>query len=352
MAAKIRAATDIRMDEAAKQRTRAFLSEYTKMHPIQTPYGKSAGASQSYVINFLSSHAIPAFAMVLILVVGGGTAAAAEGALPGDILYPIKVHVNEEMRATLAVSPKAKADWAVDRAERRLEEAATLTLAGGLDEVTRAEIETNIDAHMRSAGEKRQELEDKKDSSDASEVELKIGALLVARDNILAGRRVAKEMTRKEPAARTISTMTMSAAMPSPEVQEPEADVETKEDEAATKGHRTAAKVRIEAAKRFLDRSPTRIGTTTREKINERLKAAREAFSSGDDDTSRGNKIEASSHFDAALDSATEIEAIVSISQESAGDDVAGNDSIEKEAEENEKTDPSEGGDGKIELRL
>ena len=318
IAAKIKAATSIRMDDAAREQTRALLSEYVKMRPIRVVEpAADTRLTRNGFSEFFMRHSIPAFVAVLVIV-GGGTAAAAEGALPGDILYPIKVHVNEEMRATLATTPKAKADWAVGRAERRLEEAATLALSGELNEVTRAEIETNLDAHVKSAGESRQQLEDENDMPDARDVKAKIGAIKVARENILQGVRTVRAIARAETTTDPANTaMMMSARF---EVKAIAEDVGRKEDdelETVTRGHRTAAKARIEATKKFLDRSPTQLGTTTREKVRERLDAAREAFSSGDDDTSRGNKIEASSHFDAALDNATEIETIVSVSHDS-----------------------------------
>ncbi|MDO8575741.1 MAG: DUF5667 domain-containing protein, partial [bacterium] len=264
---------------------------------------------------------MPAFAAVLVLVVGGGTAAPAEGALPGDILYPVKVHVNEEMRATLTVSPKAKAEWAVDRAGRRLEEAATLALSGKLDDATRAELDTNLDAHVKSAGENRQQLEDADDASDASEVRTNIDAVLIARENILDGKRAAKALARVETAALMMSARAVSA--------EATTDTVSDSDEAGTKGNRKAAKARIEAAKKFLNRAPVRLSDDARIQVETQLKEAAEAFSSGEVDVSEGNKAEASSHFDSALESATKIEAIVSVSKETDGRESADDNQIE-----------------------
>ena len=320
IAAKIKAATSIRMDDAARERTRALLSEYVKMRPIRVAEpAADTRLTRNGFSEFFMRHSIPAFVAVLV-VVGGGTAAAAEGALPGDILYPIKVHVNEEMRATLATTPKAKADWAVDRAERRLEEAATLALSGELNEITRAEIETNLDAHVKSAGESGQKLEDENDAPDARDVRAKIGAIKVARENILEGVRTAKALARAGAAADTAgATMMMSASFEVEAIDEDVSRKEADELETVTRGHRTAAKARIEATKKFLDRSPKQLATSTREQAETRLKIAREELSSGDAEDARGNKEGASYNFDSALDAATEIEAIISISHEKEG---------------------------------
>src|SRR5436309_3366576 len=70
---------------------------------------------------------MPVFAIITILaLMGGGTSLAAQNALPGDFLYPVKVNVNENIVAGLAFTAEAKAKVETDLAERRLEEAAEL----------------------------------------------------------------------------------------------------------------------------------------------------------------------------------------------------------------------------------
>src|ERR1700741_4911337 len=43
-------------------------------------------------------------ALCVALPVGGGASYAAEGTVPGDALYPVKVHVNEKVKSFIAVS--------------------------------------------------------------------------------------------------------------------------------------------------------------------------------------------------------------------------------------------------------
>ena len=316
IAAQIKAATNIAMDDAAREKTRTLLSEYAHMRPIRSvKAAENTAAVYNPLSTFFTRHSIPAFATVLVLAVGGGTAAAAESALPGDILYPVKVNVTEEVRATLATTAKAKATWALNRAERRLEEAATLALVGKLDDKTRAAIDTNIDAHVRSAGEKRGQLESENELSDASEVETNIDAVLFARENILHGARGAKVAAQAKVSPDAIATM--SARVEPQEIKKDESRKDTEDFEQETKGHRAAAKARIEATKKFLDHSSNRLSEDTRKQAKVRLEAAAEAFSSGDEDDERGNKEGASSNFNSALEAATEIEAIISISDDS-----------------------------------
>ncbi len=57
---------------------------------------------------------------------GGVLTYAAEGALPGDVLYPVKLSVNESVIELLQRTPQKKAQWAARRQERRLTEARRL----------------------------------------------------------------------------------------------------------------------------------------------------------------------------------------------------------------------------------
>lgn len=68
------------------------------------------------------------------MLMGGTMSFAAESTVPGDVLYPVKVHVNESVRGVMAVSPKAKAEWDVRLVERRLEEVEMLAVASSSPE--------------------------------------------------------------------------------------------------------------------------------------------------------------------------------------------------------------------------
>src|SRR6185503_10342710 len=50
-------------------------------------------------------------ALLLIVVAGSGTAYAAKGALPGDLLYSVKTNVNEPIEGALAFSTESKIEY-------------------------------------------------------------------------------------------------------------------------------------------------------------------------------------------------------------------------------------------------
>lgn len=94
----------------------------------------------------------PMLAAVMILVLGGGSLSyAAEYALPGDTLYPVKIYVNEEVHGALVLSPEARASWATKRAERRIKEAKTLAAAGRLTPEASTTIITAFNTHIADA---------------------------------------------------------------------------------------------------------------------------------------------------------------------------------------------------------
>ena len=71
-----------------------------------------------------------ALAMVLVVASGGYIVTAAEGSLPGDRLYDVKVAV-ENLRLNLAASTKARVELQVEFATRRLDELSKLTARDG-----------------------------------------------------------------------------------------------------------------------------------------------------------------------------------------------------------------------------
>lgn len=123
--------------------------------------------------------------IALVVLVGGGTSFAAEGTLPGDLLYPVKVTVNEEVRAALSLSAESKADWEAERAVRRLEEATQLAVSGNVNADVQADLESRFEAHVEKAEAHIQTVEDDGDLETASDLAAKFEASLEAHGEIL-----------------------------------------------------------------------------------------------------------------------------------------------------------------------
>ncbi len=89
--------------------------------------------------------------LLLFVLAGTGTVSAAQGALPGDILYPIKISVNEKVEVALAPTPAARAEVQVRLANRRVEEAQMLSSHGRLDKKTAETLTVDFDEHAAQA---------------------------------------------------------------------------------------------------------------------------------------------------------------------------------------------------------
>ncbi len=85
--------------------------------------------------------------ILLVILVGKGMAFAAEDALPGDLLYPVKTGIQERLQGISLETDEEKAQWEVQKAERRLEEAEELAAEGKLDASKRKAIEKRFEAH-------------------------------------------------------------------------------------------------------------------------------------------------------------------------------------------------------------
>lgn len=94
-----------------------------------------------------------------VILLGGGTSAAAEQSLPGDWLYQVKVGLNEEVRGALVFSEDAKIRWETERVSRRLEEAEILATANRLTEHASSLVEANFQTHAERVQERLRNLE-------------------------------------------------------------------------------------------------------------------------------------------------------------------------------------------------
>lgn len=140
--------------ESLSDYERSVMREHLKLfiaeHPARASFGiRIAGKIRETLVVFqtvslMRLHPV-ALSLVLVLCVGVGTSYAAEGTVPGDTLYPVKVNVNEQVQGALARSPQAKADWNARRATRRLEEAEVLASEGRLTAALRVDLQRRFE---------------------------------------------------------------------------------------------------------------------------------------------------------------------------------------------------------------
>lgn len=176
---------DISLTPEERAHTRGILTGFMVSHPVRgTELERLNLQRPSYSSIYFKF--MPIFAVIMIAaLLGGGVSSAAEATLPGDVLYPIKVHVNETVRSLVAVSPQAAADWHVQLASRRLDEAEHLAVENRLDAQTQAGLAVAVSENAKEANKGARELEQKKNNAGAAEVDSNLEATLNAHARVL-----------------------------------------------------------------------------------------------------------------------------------------------------------------------
>lgn len=172
----------LKLSETSRERMKEGLVSYARFHPAENKVSSphSFGHKQasllatltrlavrighdnrsiqrvpqgtSLISRFRNSKFAPMNALVIItLLVSGGTSYAAAGSVPGDLLYPVKVEVNENIKSALAVSDSAEAMLQTRLAKERLAEAETLAARGELNAETSAAIAARLKNHYYKA---------------------------------------------------------------------------------------------------------------------------------------------------------------------------------------------------------
>ncbi|MDD5318505.1 MAG: DUF5667 domain-containing protein [Candidatus Pacebacteria bacterium] len=120
------------------------MAKHAPKHPVASPFYtffEITARMSASVYSFSRKRAVPFALVIAILFLTAGTSFAAEGSLPGDVLYPVKINVNEQVVGLVSLTPLSKASWAVTTAERRLDEATQLSIEGRLDDSTREQLQ-------------------------------------------------------------------------------------------------------------------------------------------------------------------------------------------------------------------
>jgi hypothetical protein len=146
-------------------------------------------------------------ALVLVLMVGFGTSYAAEGALPGDLLYPVKIHVNEQVQGALTTSQAARAQFDASLAGKRLAEAETLAALGRLTPVAQQTIVQQLDTVTKNFNEDVATLANGEGNDvDAAVAQTELEASLSAHAHVLAA--ISSSTPSTEPALAPIIAAT------------------------------------------------------------------------------------------------------------------------------------------------
>lgn len=171
---------NVRLSAAEKSAMKARILSVPSTVPASKP---SPYVSHSFSLSIYFRGVV--VALLVVALVGSGTAYAAEGALPGEPLYAVKININEKVRVALAASPAVKAQVHAALAERRVEEAETLAARGALDAAISEHLATNFEEHVRIVESSTLALAES-DLDEANRVEVEFNSSIKAHGEILA----------------------------------------------------------------------------------------------------------------------------------------------------------------------
>lgn len=172
---------DIKLSTSEKEKMRSFIVSYMKS-------GQDVGAEKGLFMHvfYAFGRAVPALAIITLVVASGaGISLAAENSLPGDLLYPVKVSINEEIKEKFARTDEDKVRWLVAVAERRIEETEKLASENRLDAKASATIEANFSKNAEKIKERLNSSEGKENLTIAADVTSRLETSLVAHEEIL-----------------------------------------------------------------------------------------------------------------------------------------------------------------------
>lgn len=176
-----------------KERAHVFaaVSSYVKKNPLSEPgAGVMPGAVKSPflskdfwpVISYWRIHSARSLVAVIVLVVivvGSGTSFAAQGTLPGDLLYPVRVNFNEEVKA-LFLSDKSRTTYEIERLKSRVNEAKVLAGQDRLSTKVRDEVVERVSGHLAVVKERVEDLASRGDLKMAFEISNDLESSLTA----------------------------------------------------------------------------------------------------------------------------------------------------------------------------
>ncbi len=265
---------------------------------------------------------MPIIALFVALFVSIGGSAYAESALPGDLLYPVKIRVNENVRAMTSLSAEAKADWSVRRIERRLEEAELLAakekLSTDVSKYIASSVETNVaDTHV-----KIENLRGKGKVSAAVILSSKLDSSLRTHETVLV--RIARDRASVHAATNVLIESVRKASVAGLQLTQ-ESEVEASNESTTTNnGLRIAAKESLKAAERKIEETrrfiETKRASASAESVTEaevQLGVATSGTVSAQEQLNAGAHIEAFHTARSALRSAQEAKLLLQFSNAS-----------------------------------
>src|SRR3989344_8481829 len=273
----------ISLTQDEKEGIKRTLQAYVDMNPVRVGLSERIKYQRSKTkIKFKLMPLI----LALLLTFSGGTALAANSALPGDLLYPVKIGINEKIRGVLAFTSEAEAGYQGDLAVRRIEEIEQLIAEGKLEVTLKEKIEENFEKHSENTLNLIEELEAKGNFEAAAAVGARFEASLKAHDELIARISDNSEFIRAR-LESTLERLNSRLDVAARARIDAEARLESGESESKNRVEATIeAKVQqseraIDSAKNDFDQYESKLSDRIKTEVRSRIKSAEESHAQG-----------------------------------------------------------------------
>nr|MDD3719723.1 DUF5667 domain-containing protein [Candidatus Gracilibacteria bacterium] len=132
----------------------------------------------SQILHFNKKSMLATIITSLLIMLSGGVSFAAETSVPGDLLYPIKVNVNEAVQSAFTLGAENEANLQLHLIEERVKEKAALEAEGKLTADVDSEIKARIEKHSENFEKEKESIQNKGDDEVASKLELRFSSLI------------------------------------------------------------------------------------------------------------------------------------------------------------------------------
>lgn len=140
----VKKAKSASLKETEKNALLRSIETFIERHPLETR--KPLIPQKSPLSSFMFMRTA-SFALVAFLIVGTSTSFAAQSSLPGDLLYPVKVNVNEEVKEFF-LNDSEKVQFETARANQRIREAQVLSKQGRLTDKAKSQVTEKFNRHV------------------------------------------------------------------------------------------------------------------------------------------------------------------------------------------------------------
>ncbi|TAK57722.1 hypothetical protein EPO17_01190 [Patescibacteria group bacterium] len=180
---------------ALNKQEKDFLLTHLARFMEENPMSKDVlpGSIKEHWYTHILSHLSPPFAYqnlvpalaVLFLMLTGVVGAAAQDTLPGDALYPVKIHLNEKLKSFISIGPESQARVQAEFAERRMQEVEKLAETNMLTPEIEASVKSDFNAHIQAVNKNVEILESSGDAKAGKKVHAELKESLHVHKNKL-----------------------------------------------------------------------------------------------------------------------------------------------------------------------